>query len=388
MSYTPVVSIWPGSSSFTTGSTPYGFYDTDASFQNDADKHARWCGIRLGHGIMDVELQDVHFYASFEEAVTVYSSEVNKYNIRDNLMGLSGMPTASLNLSGQYIPQSMNGIIQISKEYASEIGAGGTLKWYTGSIALTEGQQVYDFTDASKVTIEEGDFSTDSFTIRKIFHNMYPSLSSLVANDGGMSNTDSLLNQFGWQGMLPSDYTLMPLHYDLMQLQAIEMNEQIRKSAYGFQITDTRLRIFPVPTQDTTLYFHYTLNADILDNVLMGSGSGLITDYSNIPYNNLQYQYINDIGKNWIKQYTLAVSMETLGLIRSKYSAIPIPDNEVTLNGDALTTAGQAAKEALLTELRETLDSLSKQAQLERKQAETEALQNQMVKIPLKIYVK
>lgn len=378
----PVVHIWPGSSSFASGSTPYGFYDTDAAFASDADRVAKFCGIRLGHGIMDVELQDVHFYAAFEEAVNKYSTEVNTFNTRDNLLGLAGLPTGSLNLTGQYVQATLGGIIQLAQEYANEVGAGGTLTWYTGSIQMSASRQVYNFKEDA--VIEEGDFNIDSFTIRKVFHDMTPALSRVydpLVYDGG------LLNQFGWEAQGQSQFLMMPLHYDLLRLQAIEMNDQIRKSGYSFQITGDRIRIFPIPTEDVKLYFHYTLDADILDSNLAGSGSGLITDYSNIPYENIPYSSINAMGKSWIKEYTLALAKETLGLIRSKYSAIPIPDQEVTLNGSDLVTSAQTEKDALIEQLRVVLDSLSKQAQLERKQAEAGALSDQMNKIPMPIFI-
>ena len=65
------VVIWDGSASFTTGSTPFGFYDTDTDFQADAEKVAKFCGTRLGFPLMDVELQDGNFFACFEEAVYI-----------------------------------------------------------------------------------------------------------------------------------------------------------------------------------------------------------------------------------------------------------------------------------------------------------------------------
>ena len=76
-----------------------------------------------------------------------------------------------------------------------------------------------------------------------------------------------------------------------------------------------------------------------------------------------------------------------LGYIRGKYSALPIPNAEITLNGSDLISAAQTEKDGLIVELKEILDSMSRQAQLERKQAESDALQMQMNKIPLKIYI-
>ena len=76
-----------------------------------------------------------------------------------------------------------------------------------------------------------------------------------------------------------------------------------------------------------------------------------------------------------------------LGAIREKYSSIPIPNSEITLNGSDLISAAQTTKDSLITEIKEILDSMSRQAQLERKQSESDALSMQLSKIPLKIYI-
>lgn len=389
MAQEPIIRIWPGSGSFCPGeSTPFGYFDTDPHFIRDADKVAVWCARRLGYPITDIELTADNFYAAFEEAVLEYSSLVNAFNARDNMLSLSGLPTQSLDLTNQYIQPTLNGVFKLAKQYGTDVGAGGTQTWYTGSIDLKKNTQVYEL-DSNSVNIEKGDFTSDAFTIRKIFHDDTSPLARFIDPIGysGVANQD-FLNQFGW-GNFGIQYTLMPLHYDLMRMQGIEMHEQIRKSGYSFQLTANRLRIFPIPEADSKLFFQYTLDKESLSGAESGEGTGLISDYSNIPFGVKRYRYINEIGKNWIRRYTLALSKEMLGLIRGKYSEIPMTvDNTVTLNGADLVGAAQAEIEALVTEMKETLEGMSRQAQLERKQAENAAMSQQMLAVPLKIYVK
>ena len=90
------ISIWNGTSTFFPGSTPFGFYDYDPTFQIDADKVAKFCATRLGYPLMDVELQSGSFYACFEEAVTTYGNEVFQYKIRENYLSLEGSSTGSI----------------------------------------------------------------------------------------------------------------------------------------------------------------------------------------------------------------------------------------------------------------------------------------------------
>ena len=69
MDYSENKPIWPGSSSFSSGKTPFGFFDADTSFQNEADSFAKFAANHVGYPIMDVELIDINFYTAFEAAV-------------------------------------------------------------------------------------------------------------------------------------------------------------------------------------------------------------------------------------------------------------------------------------------------------------------------------
>lgn len=382
------IPIWAGSSSFFPDDTPFGYYDDDVIYQEDIEKTANWCALRLGYPLTDVELQAVNFFAAFEEATLEYTYQVNTYSARDNILSVMGFKTGSVNMANNYSKQTLKGIINIAKKYGSEAGAGGDLTWFSGSISLTNGKQVYDFTDTEYVSVETGSLASDSFTIRRIFHNQLPAINRVVSADS-IQGANNISEQFGWGSVVPTGtYTAMPLYYDVLRSQAIEINEQIRRSSYSFQITNNRIRIFPIPTEDFTMWFNYTIDSEVFNND-NDSNTGRISNHGNIPYYITPYRYFNDLAKRWIRQYTLAISKEMLGLVRSKYSSIPnANDGEITLNGDALVTAAQTEKEALITELKETLDSFSMQAQLERKQTEATALQSQLQQIPLKIYVK
>jgi hypothetical protein len=173
----------------------------------------------------------------------------------------------------------------------------------------------------------------------------------------------------------------------LLRLQAIEFNDTVRRSGYSFEIVNNRLRIFPIPMVNSVskVWFDYVIKSE-RSNPLKGN-TGNISDFSNVPYENVTYEYVNSVGRQWIRRYAAALTKEMLGNVRGKYSSIPIPNSEITLNGADLLSAAQTEKDALLTELKEMLDSMSRQAQLERKQAEADAMQAQMNKMPLKIYI-
>jgi hypothetical protein len=155
-------------------------------------------------------------------------------------------------------------------------------------------------------------------------------------------------------------------------------------------LINNKLRVFPNPEEDYTLFFDYVNTSDSDDPLFTeysGSADGRITDYSNVPYNNMVFSKINDVGKQWIRKYGLALCKELLGMIRSKYGAIPIPNAETTLDGDTLRAESASEKEILMTQLREMLEQTSRRALLEADKDEAEFLQEKLQKIPWPIYI-
>tara|TARA_Y100001963_G_C6751912_1_gene434670 strand:- start:515 stop:1678 length:1164 start_codon:yes stop_codon:yes gene_type:complete len=382
------IPIWPGSSSFSTGDTPFGLYDADTEFTSSADNTAVWCARRLGYPLTDIELQDVNFYTCFEEAVTEYGAQVNTYNIRDNMLNLYGAATGS-NLTGQKVSSNFGGLVELAEEYGTEVGSGGNVTYYTGSIAMTANQQIYDLTDSSIVSLENGTVGTTQIEIKRLFHDPTPAMVKYFDPFVGTGlGSQQMLETFGWGNYSPGvSFMMMPMYADILRLQAIEFNDQIRKSAYSFEVRNNRVRFFPIPNGSnfTKVWFEYIKKTD-RSNPLKGD-TGTVSDFSNVPYENVIYTNINAVGKQWIRRYALALAKEMLGYIRGKYSGIPIPNAEITLNGSDLISAAQTEKEGLITELKEILDTMSRQAQLERKQAEGTALLTTFNTIPTKIYI-
>jgi len=379
--------IWPGSSSFFPGDTPFGFYDYDYQFQMDADKVADFCARRLGYPISDVELQPTHLYTAFEEAVTTYGNEVYAYKVRQDYLDVEGASTGS-NFNNTLIQPNMASIIRMSQQYGEEVGVGGNVEWYSGSITTVNGQQVYDLDAwaAASASLDTG----DSIEIKRVFYQAPPAIvryfDPYAGTGTGMQN---LLDTFGWGNYSPAiNFLLMPINYDLQKIQAIEFNDQIRKSQYSFELINNKLKLFPIPTVDGgKLFFQYIKNSD-RQNPAGDSGiNSPVTNVSNVPYANPTYKLINSIGRQWIFEYTLALAKEVLGYVRGKYGTVPIPGAEVTLNHADLITAGTAEKNALVERLRGYLEETSREKLLERRAAESDFKQKELSQAPYFIYI-
>lgn len=375
--------IYPGSSSFSEGQTPFGTFDTDAIFQADAPKIANWCAKRLGYPIQNVELVDESFYSCFEEATAEYAAQVNQFNIRNNLDVLKGVPTGT-NYSQKLVEGSvLPTLIGISDAYGTLAGVGGNTDVKSGSIDVVAGQQTYDL-DVFASSSEGG----NRIDVVKVFFEAPPASARFFDPYAGSGQgTMQMMDEFGFGGMSPaSQFVMMPVYQDMLRMQAIEFNDQIRKSAHSFNITNNKLQIFPIPANDEKMWFEYFVRKEFIENST-NVQSDVVSDYSNIGYNFIPYSFINDVGKQWIRKYTLALTKELLGAIREKYSSVPIPGSEISLDGAALRAEASTEKDTLVEQLRENLDELSRKNQFEIRNNESNFQQEMLRKVPLAIYV-
>ena len=375
--------IYDGSPSWTSGLTPFGFYDNESQFQIDAVKVAKFCAQRLGYPLTDIELQDMSFFTAFEEAVTVYGNELYAYTIRDNQLSLEGLSTGS-NLNTSIISPNFEPIVKLTEQYGAEAGTGGNVPHYTGSFAMTASQQDYDLAEwASNQGI------TSSIEIKRVFYQSSPAITRYYDPYVGTGfGSQNMFDSFGFGGMSPAiNFLMMPLNFDLQAIQAIELNDQIRRSQYSFELKNNKLRIFPIPsTSNGNYWFEYILREERIAGSVVDSPAQ-VTNVSNSPYDNPTYASINSVGRQWIFEYTLAIAKEMLGYVRGKYTNIPIPNSEVTLNHADLITAATAEKSSLIEKLRNYFDETSRKSLLERRAQETEFKQTELQQVPYTIYV-
>lgn len=390
---------WPGSgSTVTTESVPFGFYLNEAIsssympgyFEHDCQKSAVWAARRLGYPNIEIEMIDVNFYSCFEDAVNEYGAQVNQFNIRTNLLNLQGMNTIqNTNVNAKNVRTAgIYNVINLSKDYGSAIGVGGNIEIKKSSIDLVTGQQTYDL----KSLIQDVKESGSRIEVRRVFHTRPPAMARIYDpfSMTGMSYSN-VLNEMGFAGYSPATQFLMtPIFEDLLRGQAIEFNDEVRKSGYTFEIANNTLKIFPIPTYAYKVYIEYVVESDMYtSSSLFNSGSNydIVSDYSNVPYQNVIYYKVNEVGKQWIRKYFFALCKETLGRTLQKYSTISDGNNEITLDGAELRQEATSEKETLITQLRENLDATTRKSQLESKADEVEKMQSIIKNVPIGFYI-
>ena len=392
---------WSGSisSSFVSGSsTPFGIYDSDTAFRNDAPKTATWVAKRLGYPIVNIELDNEQIFACFEESVSEYSAQVNQFNLRNNLDILRGQPKGRVAnysqtlVDGSFLPTT----VRMAQQYGTLAGVGGSTPIKKAYINLVADKQKYNLMTLAVDVESSASFSTmfsgsSTVDVVRVYHEAVPAITRFFdPYSVGAQGTLNLMSELGFGQYSPAaQFLMMPLYEDVLRMQHIEFNDHIRKSAHTFNIVDNTLEIFPIPTVTRSMarvYFDY-MSRDEFEHDSQTIQSDSLSDYSDIPYDFIQYSNINDVGKQWIRKYTLALSKELLGAIREKYSSIPIPDAEISLDGAALRAEAQVEKDYLITQLRENLEEMSRKNVMENKTHESNHHQEMLRKVPLKIYV-
>ena len=378
---------------FVSGAqTPYGTYDADSTFQTDILSVTKWVAKRLGFPVLQLEIPSGSIYACFEESINEYSYHINNYNIKNWMWEQYGEKNR---ISGSLGTGSLDPVvpthgpsITLSEKYGQAVNMGGNVDLKKGYITLSGSNQDYDLQDVWASVSE----SSKRIEVQRVFNHAPSSITRFYDPYAGSFDQRQLLDAFGFGNVSPAiSFILKPISYDLARANSIETSDLVRKSAYSFELHNNNLRIFPRPTTNDTgekIWFEYYVKDDIRNtNPVSASMQGGVSDPSNVPYKFITYSSINAPGRQWIRKFTAALSKELLGIIRSKYSALPIPDAEVTLDGEGLKTEGREEKTQLLEELKEFLESVSLTEKLKAEAEESNAQREVLAKAPLPIYI-
>jgi hypothetical protein len=377
--------------------TPFGFFDSDAHFQSEADGMVTFVKRKLGDDVLSVELTKKEIWACFEEAVCEYSRHIHEMKIQSELINVLGLPTSSTDLTNVYPRQSLEFLIRQAEPYATEAFIGGAYDAQLGYVELISGQQDYNiYTDVIDAVSGSNLWQSipaeqrTRMKIVEVFHFEPLAAQQFLLNASNISNF--LATNFNYESYVNSTvFHVLPVFEDVLRRQMLETAFRVRRSNYSYQIIGSNLRIFPIPTTGLqTGKLFIKVMAKINNPLIPNIGNGLGTDAtlygisgpSNFPVNNLPFSTISQPGRQWIRQYTLALAKELIGLIRSKVSTIPIPGADLQLNGDTLRSDGREDQTRLKEQLKEWLSKLTNQALMEQQTNMAELLQKQLKLIP------
>lgn len=380
---------------FVPGSTPFGVYDNDPQFVGDADNMVDFVKRKLGEPVMTVHMGSSQIYGAFEEACLEYSAMVNSYQAKSVLTNYLGSPTGSLTGGeNKYVSKNLQFELYQADAYAAEANLNSNQPWHTGSITLNPGQQMYDLPSLMSGTGPlTGAYDRARIRIRDIYHKSPMSPYRMFGTTSGLNY---LNNQFRFESFTPETmFYLLPVWEDILRGMQFKTSNNVRRSNYSFDLHGgNQLRVFPTPSDTRQLWLTYTIDTTPINPTNGGPAPSAtlpsynaVSNLSNIPFGNIPYSGINSMSKHWIRRMTLAFAKEIEGQIRSKFSTVPIPNGDVTLNGPELIADGRAEQEILRGELKELLEETTYQSLMRKEQEMASYLNDALKNVPLGIYI-
>lgn len=382
---------------------PFGFFDADQQFQTEADNMITFVKRKLGESILSVELTKKDIWACFEESVCEYSRCVHEMRIQSELVNVLGMSTSSTDLTNIYPRQSLEFLIRQAEPYATEAFLGGQHNATLGYIDLEPGKQDYNIYADIKDAISGTNLwqslpveSRSSMRIVEIFHVEPLAAQHFLLNASNITNF--LASNFNYESYVNSTiFYVLPVFEDVLRRGMMETAFRVRRSNYSYELLGSALRIFPAPSLGSQLGRLYikvfatpknpinptAIGGGLVSGSIADSTLGGISGPHNVPLNNIPFTNITQPGRQWIRQYTLACSKELLGLNRSKFDTIPIPNSDLKLNGDTLRIDGREDQTRLRDQLKEWLSNLTNAKLIEQQASLAESMQKQLRFIPM-----
>ena len=377
----------------TINPTPFSFFDSDISFQTEADAMVTFVKRKMGDDVLSVELTKKEIWACFEESCCEYSRLIHETKISSELTNVLGLPTGSSDLTNKYARRTVEYLLRMAEPYATEAFVGGSTNGTLGYIDLVQGKQDYNiYSDVKDNSTGIGVYemmpsgSKGKLKVVEIFHFEPLAAQQFLLNASNITNF--LATNFNYESYVNSTvFYVLPVFEDVLRRGMLETAFRVRRSNYSYEVLGGNLRIYPIPSTDLQLGRLYIklmppqnpLNPTAYtDDSIYG-----ISGPQNMPLGNIPFSSINQPGRQWIRQYTLALCRELLGLIRSKFQTVPIPNADLTLNGEALVTQGREDKEKLTTQMKEFLANLTHTKMLENDALAAENLNKQLKYIPM-----
>lgn len=375
---------------FTKNPTPFSFFDTDTEFQSEADAIISFVKRKLGDDILSVELTKKQIWACFEESFLEYGRIVNEADAKSQLNNLLGVATGS-NKTGLFPRQNLEYLLRMAEPYSMEAGLGGSYNEVSGSIQLKYKVQDYDIyndlKDSSGTLIVSSSQNSprSKMKIREVFH-FSPQAAYRFFDTTSAINY--LNNEFSFESFTPETvFYVLPVFEDVLRAGQMKISNRVRKSNYSYRIIGSKIRIYPMPTEVSgslpKLWIRVGFspdpyNPDIRDDSIYG-----VSNLANVPFGRMKYDKTNSVGRQWVRQYTLALCKELLGQVRSKFQTVPIPSGDLNLNGSDLISQGREDQTRLRDQLIELLDSLTYSKLLEGQATDAENITRALKAIPM-----
>ena len=390
-------------------SLPYKIYSDAASplyasaFISGAVDQVSYVFKKLGGDVLDIEITEGNVYAAYEEAVLEYSYLINIHQASNVLSDALGNTTGSFDSKGNILSGALSSSLagdhvalkypkfdygmtrRVSEAIGAEVGLNGSVQ-FSASFDVTPKTQEYDLQQiVSTSEAYSGSVGDKKILIKKVFYKTPHAMWRFFGYYGGLN----VVGNLGNYGQFSDDSTfqLVPAWQNKAQALAFEDAIYTRMSHYSYELKNNKIRLYPTPYTGgpRKMWIEFSIPTDVWDNT--DTKTDGVNNMNTLPIGNLPYENINAIGKQWIRRFCLSLCKEILGQIRSKFGSVPVPGDNITLNGTALITEAKAEQDKLREELKTTLAELTYAKLAEKDAAMSDNTEKVLDKVPNYIFV-
>ena len=358
---------------------------------------------KLGGDVLDLEITEGSVYAAYEESVLEYSYLVNVHQASNILSYTLGNTTGSFdskgNLEAGDLSSSLGGTHvalkypkfdyslsrKIGQGAGAEVGLNSSVQ-FSASFDVEGGVQDYDLQSIIGSSEEySSQINGKKILIKKVFYKTPHAMWRFYGYYGGLNVVGNLHN-YG-QFSDDSTFQVIPAWHNKAQAMAFEDAIYTRMSHFSYELRNNNIRLSPIPYSGgpTKMWVEFSIPTDAWDNT--DTETDGINNMNTLPIGNLPFSSINSIGKQWIRRFALALCKETLGQVRSKFGSVPIPGDNVSLNGAALISEAKAEQDKLREELKTTLADLTYAKLIEKDGIISDNTEKVLDKVPNFIFV-
>ena len=404
-----------GTVDFVAAACPIGVYTASVDFLSGAAAQVGYTFKKLGGDVLDLEITEKNVYANYEEACLEYSYLVNIHQSKNSLGSALGATTGSFDHTGEFSGSASGSAAndganvkfpkirfeatnRLADTYATTAGIGGTDPIYSASFDAVNDQQDYDLqqiVSASAANADNSDYpyynkvGDKRIIVKNVYYRSPVAMWRFYGYYGGLNVVGNFHN-YG-QYTDDSSFEVIPAWHNKLQAMSYEDHLYTRTSHYSYEVMDNKLRLYPIPNKVTMekFWIRFTVRTGPFeDDENNEDGLNGVNNMNNLPFENIPYSSINSIGKQWIRRFALALTKETLGQVRSKFgNAIPIPGDNVNLNGSDLMSQGKEEQEKLREELKTVLDEMTYDKIMEKEAGMADNSQKTQEKSPLPVFV-
>ena len=402
-----------GSTDLVTSSLPFGVYSDSAQFVSGASAQVAYVYKKLGGDVVDIELTPANVYAAYEEAVLEYSYIVNMHQGKNVLSSVLGEATGTFDHKGDLVTGPTGSNLKyprFSIGYSRRVGDamstaggfGGTVPQYSASLKVIKNKQEYNIQEIIQNASDSGTdqhgnsvpyagkVGTKRVIVDKVFYRSPRAMWRFYGYYGGVG----VVGNYSTYGQFADDATfeIIPTWQNKMQAIMYEDSIYTRTSHYSYELTDGKLKLFPPPSYygfstDDKIWVKFHVDLEAFATGSYDSGVQGVNNVNTLPFDNVPYENINSMGKQWIRKYSLALCKEMLGQIRGKFTTLPIPGEAVTLNHSELLSQAKDEQQALRDKLMEMLKETEYSTLAKTDQEITDAAANVIKASPLGIFV-